>query len=55
MNLVSADTVSAVGVFLRSDSPGSDRILVFVETKRNADFLASCLSQEKFPTTSIHG
>ena len=34
---------------------GSDRVLVFVETKRNADFLASFLSQENFPTTSIHG
>ncbi|XP_065903723.1 ATP-dependent RNA helicase DDX4-like [Dysidea avara] len=33
----------------------SDRILVFVETKRSADFLASYLSQEGFPTTSIHG
>merc|ERR1739844_25843 len=28
---------------------------VFVETKRNADFLASALSSEGFPTTSIHG
>ena len=35
--------------------PGSDRVLVFVETKRNADFLACLLSQEQFPTTSIHG
>ena len=35
--------------------PGADRTLVFVETKRNADFLASFLSQEDFPTTSIHG
>ena len=35
--------------------PGADRTLVFVETKRNADFLASFLSQENFPTTSIHG
>lgn len=34
---------------------GADRTLVFVETKRNADFLASFLSQENFPTTSIHG
>ncbi len=34
---------------------GSDRVLVFVETKRNADFLACLLSQEQFPTTSIHG
>ena len=34
---------------------GSDRILVFVETKRNADYLATHLSQENFPTTSIHG
>merc|ERR1711970_909222 len=34
---------------------GTDRILVFVETKRNADFLASILSNEGYPTTSIHG
>lgn len=34
---------------------GAERVLVFVETKRNADFLASFLSQEGFPTTSIHG
>eukprot|EP00794_Sanderia_malayensis_P007667 gene7667-8503_t len=32
---------------------GSDRTLVFVETKRSADFLASFLSQRNFPTTSI--
>lgn len=29
--------------------------MVFVETKRNADYLASLLSETKFPTTSIHG
>ncbi|XP_053686042.1 ATP-dependent RNA helicase vasa-like [Sabethes cyaneus] len=29
--------------------------IVFVETKRNADYLASLLSETKFPTTSIHG
>ncbi|XP_027056411.1 probable ATP-dependent RNA helicase DDX4 [Pocillopora damicornis] len=34
---------------------GTDRTLVFVESKRGADFLASLLSQEGFPTTSIHG
>jgi probable ATP-dependent RNA helicase DDX4 len=34
---------------------GQDRTLVFVEQKRNADFLASYLSQSEFPTTSIHG
>nr|QOW95195.1 vasa [Ptychodera flava] len=33
----------------------TDRVVVFVETKRNADFLASYLSQSGFPTTSIHG
>ena len=32
-----------------------DKVLVFVETKRQADFLATYLSQENFPTTSIHG
>ena len=41
--------------FLSIISIGTDRTLVFVETKRNADFLASYLSQEGFPTTSIHG
>lgn len=29
--------------------------IVFVETKRQADFLASFLSESKHPTTSIHG
>ena len=33
----------------------TDKVLVFVETKRQADFLATYLSQESFPTTSIHG
>ncbi|XP_071840649.1 ATP-dependent RNA helicase vasa-like isoform X2 [Apostichopus japonicus] len=35
--------------------PENDRTLVFTETKRGADFLASYLSQSGFPTTSIHG
>ncbi|EDO46988.1 predicted protein, partial [Nematostella vectensis] len=34
---------------------GTDRTLVFVESKRSADFLAIFLSGEGFPTTSIHG
>ncbi|KAL4235604.1 putative ATP-dependent RNA helicase ddx4 [Mactra antiquata] len=34
---------------------GVSKTLVFVEQKRNADFLASYLSQNGFPTTSIHG
>ena len=34
---------------------GTEKTLVFVETKRNADFLACYLSDEGFPTTSIHG
>merc|ERR1712080_770110 len=29
--------------------------LVFVKTKKNADFIATHLSGEGFPTTSIHG
>ncbi|XP_036341505.1 ATP-dependent RNA helicase vasa [Rhagoletis pomonella] len=33
----------------------SDGTIVFVETKRGADFLASLLSETEFPTTSIHG
>uniref|UniRef100_A0A3Q3WBC0 RNA helicase n=1 Tax=Mola mola TaxID=94237 RepID=A0A3Q3WBC0_MOLML len=34
---------------------GTERTLVFVETKRQADFIATYLCQEKVPTTSIHG
>lgn len=34
---------------------GGNRILVFVETKRTADFLAALLSETAYPTTSIHG
>lgn len=33
----------------------TERILIFVKTKKNADFLASHLSGERYPTTSIHG
>jgi len=33
----------------------SKRTLVFVETKRKADFIACMLSQTNIPTTSIHG
>ncbi|XP_066929769.1 uncharacterized protein [Clytia hemisphaerica] len=34
---------------------GSDRTLVFVERKKDADFLASFLSQRNYPTTSLNG
>nr|ACV69940.1 vasa [Osphronemus goramy] len=34
---------------------GTERTMVFVETKRQADFIATFLCQEKVPTTSIHG
>lgn len=37
-----------------SDS-AEDRILVFVETKRTADYLASLMSETSMSTTSIHG
>ncbi|XP_017068058.2 ATP-dependent RNA helicase vasa [Drosophila eugracilis] len=37
---------------LREDADGT---IVFVGTKRGADFLASFLSETEFPTTSIHG
>lgn len=32
-----------------------DKTLIFVETKRQADFLAAFLSGKNLPTTSIHG
>ncbi|XP_072235512.1 probable ATP-dependent RNA helicase DDX4 [Leuresthes tenuis] len=34
---------------------GMERTMVFVETKRQADFIATFLCQERIPTTSIHG
>uniref|UniRef100_A0A9J8BSF2 RNA helicase n=1 Tax=Cyprinus carpio carpio TaxID=630221 RepID=A0A9J8BSF2_CYPCA len=36
-------------------STGNERTMVFVETKRSADFIATFLCQEKISTTSIHG
>lgn len=37
------------------DSNPTDKTLVFVKTKKNADFIATHLSGEGIPTTSIHG
>ncbi|XP_043752274.1 probable ATP-dependent RNA helicase DDX4 isoform X3 [Cervus elaphus] len=34
---------------------GDERTMVFVETKKKADFIATLLCQEKISTTSIHG
>ncbi|XP_064414215.1 probable ATP-dependent RNA helicase DDX4 isoform X3 [Latimeria chalumnae] len=36
-------------------SIGNERTMVFVETKKKADFIATFLCQEKICTTSIHG
>lgn len=55
-------TIHAVGKFdkrlrllalLNEDDPSGT--IVFVETRRQADFLASFLSESAHPTTSIHG
>merc|ERR1712240_629771 len=37
------------------DRDPTERTLIFVQTKKNADFLATYLSGEGLPTTSIHG
>merc|ERR1719187_1091952 len=37
------------------DRDPKERTLIFVQTKKNADFLATYLSGEGLPTTSIHG
>ena len=37
------------------DFDPKERTLIFVQTKKNADFLATYLSGEGLPTTSIHG
>lgn len=44
-----------VVLYLTFSVAGTDRTLVFVETKRNADFLASYLSENNINSTSIHG
>ncbi|XP_039276473.1 ATP-dependent RNA helicase vasa [Nilaparvata lugens] len=50
-----------VGKFEKKDklkeilSQGDEKVLVFVEKKRSADFLANWLSEASYPTTSIHG
>ncbi|XP_014820337.1 PREDICTED: probable ATP-dependent RNA helicase DDX4 [Calidris pugnax] len=36
-------------------SIGNERTMVFVDTKKKADYIAAFLCQEKIPTTSIHG
>lgn len=41
-----------IEILNESDPKGT---IVFVETQRNADFLASILSETVYPTTSIHG
>merc|ERR1719495_3040377 len=40
---------------LLNDCDPKDKTLVFVKTKKNADFVATFLSGEGIPTTSIHG
>merc|ERR1712179_284617 len=37
------------------DRDPKERTLIFVQTKKSTDFLATHLSQEGLPTTSIHG
>ncbi|KAH8393624.1 hypothetical protein KR200_007718, partial [Drosophila serrata] len=44
-----------VSLFFVNIKQNADGTIVFVETKRGADFLASFLSETEFPTTSIHG
>lgn len=41
-----------LSIFAVDDCQGT---MVFVEQKRNADFIAAFLSEQDFPTTSIHG
>merc|ERR1712059_215226 len=44
-----------VGILADPKRNVKERTLIFVKTKRNADFLATYLSDEGLPTTSIHG
>jgi len=44
-----------VGILNEDGRNAKERTLVFVETKRQADFLCLSLCEEGFPSTSIHG
>ncbi|KAM4707171.1 putative ATP-dependent RNA helicase DDX4 [Discoglossus pictus] len=55
-------TVLEVGQFEKKDKLveilqdiGNKRTMVFVKTKKKADYIATILCQEQLPTTSIHG
>jgi len=48
--------VMTVNVFILNFFLGDCKgTMVFVEQKRNADFIAAFLSEKDYPTTSIHG
>merc|ERR1719233_1839590 len=44
-----------IGILSEDGRNAKERTLVFVETKRQADFLCLSLCEEGFPSTSIHG
>ncbi|XP_053555665.1 probable ATP-dependent RNA helicase DDX4 [Bombina bombina] len=55
-------TILEVGQFEKKDklleilqTIGNERTLVFVKTKKKADYIALILCQEQLPSTSIHG
>ena len=56
MTLIYINIVMIIySLLTNKDRDAKERTLVFVKTKRNADFLATLLSDEGYPTTSIHG
>ncbi|XP_072564016.1 probable ATP-dependent RNA helicase DDX4 isoform X11 [Paramormyrops kingsleyae] len=55
-NLIQVSQFSKRGQLLELlNTTGTERTMVFVETKRKADFIAVFLCQENISTTSIHG
>lgn len=52
---VNASLFTYISILQEILREGADGTIVFVETKRAADFLASFFSETEFPTTSIHG
>ncbi|XP_072564075.1 probable ATP-dependent RNA helicase DDX4 isoform X18 [Paramormyrops kingsleyae] len=55
-NLIQVSQFSKRGQLLELlNTTGTERTMVFVETKRKADFIAAFLCQENISTTSIHG
>ena len=55
LEVASSDKIQKLKEVLQNDIPRDSKVLIFVELKKRADFLAARLLQEGYKCTSIHG